>query len=112
METIRAHFKRIYVVDISTSLLSMAAERLKKFGLEDIVTLVEHDVTASSVFEHLPEAGTVDTVTMSYSLSMIPDKSKAIKNALKLLKPNGDGYLGLADFFMQGTSEDQLAFPW
>ena len=57
VETIRKHFERIYIVDISTSLLSIAAERLKKFGLDDMVTLVEHDVTSASVFDHLPAAG-------------------------------------------------------
>ena len=87
-KTIRRHFKRIYIVDISPSLLSIASERLRKFGLEDLVTLVLHDVTSDSVFEELGlPLASVDVVTMSYSLSMIPDKDRAVENALKLLKP-------------------------
>ena len=35
----------------------------------------------------LPPAGTVDVVTFSYALTMIPDWIKAIKNAYRLLKP-------------------------
>mmetsp|Transcript_97891 Transcript_97891/g.279991 ORF Transcript_97891/g.279991 Transcript_97891/m.279991 type:complete len:717 (+) Transcript_97891:314-2464(+) len=113
VETIRAHFKRIYIVDISTSLLSIAKERLAKFGLEDLVTLIEYDVTADDVFtKGLPEVGTADVVTMSYSLSMIPDKPKAIQHALKLCKPAGEGFLGIADFWMRSAFEEEMAFPW
>ena len=108
-KTIRRHFKRIYIVDISPSLLSIASERLRKFGLEDLVTLVLHDVTSDSVFEELGlPLASVDVVTMSYSLSMIPDKDRAVENALKLLKPNGEGYLGIADFWMAGNFEHEM----
>ena len=33
-------------------------------GLSDLVRVVEHDFTASSVFTVLPAAGTVDIITM------------------------------------------------
>ncbi len=48
------------------------------------------------------QAGTCDLITMSYSLSMIPDKAGALKSAASLLKPNGEGVLGIADFFYGG----------
>ncbi len=41
-------------------------------------------------------------MTFSYSLSMIPDKSAALKSAVKLLKPKGEGVMGIADFFFGG----------
>lgn len=70
----RQRFKKVYVVDISKSLLETAAERVKAAGLEDLVEIIEHDVTEASVFDVLPAKGSVDLVTFSYSLSMIPDK--------------------------------------
>ncbi len=75
-------------------------------GLQDIVQVVEHDFTASSVFSVLPAAGSVDMVTMSYSFSMIPDQKAAIVNATKLLKK--EGMLAIADFFLKGRFDDCL----
>lgn len=75
-------------------------------GISDIVTVVEHDVTASSVFRFLPAPGSVDVITMSYSLSMIPDQKGAIMNSTKLLKTGG--HLAIADFFLQGKHDSSL----
>jgi ubiquinone/menaquinone biosynthesis C-methylase UbiE len=49
-------------------------------------------------------------VTFSYSLSMIPDKMAALTNGLKFLKPNGEGVLGLADFFLHSNDDATLPF--
>jgi ubiquinone/menaquinone biosynthesis C-methylase UbiE len=49
-------------------------------------------------------------VTFSYSLSMIPDKTAAINNALRFLKPNGKGVLGVADFFLSNNDDNTLPF--
>lgn len=62
-------------------------------GIEDIASVVEHDVTVDSVFDALPKVGTVDVITMSYSFSMIPDQAGVLRNATKLLKKGG--YLAL-----------------
>jgi S-adenosylmethionine-diacylgycerolhomoserine-N-methlytransferase len=77
-------------------------------GLSDVVQVVEHDFTSETVFKHLPKQGTVDVVTMSYSLSMIPDKNQALVNASRLLKPRGDGILAVADFFLHGNHDEAL----
>lgn len=106
VETIRKYFKKIVVVDISASLLEIAQNRVNLMGVSDIVTVVEHDCTASSVFSVLPAAGTVDVITMSYSFSMIPDQKAALANAQKLLKP--DGLIAIADFFLKGNYDDIL----
>jgi S-adenosylmethionine-diacylgycerolhomoserine-N-methlytransferase len=75
-------------------------------GLQDLVTVVEHDFTADSVFSVMPKEGTVDLVTMSYSFSMIPNQQGAIANATKLLKLGG--LLAIADFFLKGNYDDCL----
>lgn len=62
-------------------------------GIEDIASVVEHDVTAETVFDLLPKVGTVDVITMSYSFSMIPDQAGVLRSATKLLKKGG--YLAL-----------------
>ena len=75
-------------------------------GLQDIVQVIEHDFTADTVFTHLPAAGTVDIITMSYSYSMIPNQSAAIQNSKKLLKTGG--LIAIADFFVKGNCDDCL----
>lgn len=91
--------------------------RIKSMGIEDIVKVVEHDFTADSVFAHLPAAGSVDVITMSYSYSMIPNKAGALLNASKLIKPaakNGNptegGLIMVADFFAKGRYDDCLPY--
>ena len=77
-------------------------------GLDDIVKVIEHDFTASSVFTVMPKKGTVDLITMSYSYSMIPDQRAAMTNATALLKGGGEGLLAIADFFLKGNYDDCL----
>lgn len=75
-------------------------------GLQDIVTVVEHDFTSPSVFSVLPKPGSVDIVTMSYSFTMIPDQNGAVSNATKLLRKGG--FLAIADFFLNGNFDHCL----
>jgi len=64
-------------------------------GWDKVVELVEGDATDPST-PGLPAAGTVDVVTMSYSLTMIPDWRAALANAFRLLRPGG--YIAVSDF--------------
>ena len=96
---VRANFAKIIILDVSPSLLQMATRRIESMGLSDIVHVIEEDFTSTGVFENLPAKSTVDVVTMSYSLSMIPDKRQALKHASELVKPNGNGVVMVADFF-------------
>jgi S-adenosylmethionine:diacylglycerol 3-amino-3-carboxypropyl transferase/ubiquinone/menaquinone biosynthesis C-methylase UbiE len=105
-ETIRKYFKAIYVVDISASLLEMAQQRVNKMGLQDIVKVIEHDVTQDSMLTTMPSLGTVDVITMSYSYSMIPDQAACMRSCSKLLK--SDGLVCIADFFLKGNFDDCL----
>merc|ERR1712070_863969 len=85
VDTIKQYFSQIFIVDVSASLLEVARRRVKKMGLSNFVTF-------------------------SYSLSMIPDKVGAIDAAFKFLKKNGDGVLGVGDFFLSGgIHEEQLS---
>lgn len=107
-EVIRKYFSRIVILDVSKSLLEVAQARIERMGLSDIATVLEHDFTADSVFQHLPEAGSVDLITMSYSLSMIPNKTQALANASRLIKQGEEGCIAIADFFMSGNHDDCL----
>lgn len=80
--------------------------RVEAMGLKDIVTVVEHDFTADSVFKVLPALGSVDAITMSYSFSMIPNQKAAMSNSVKLLKKGG--LVLVADFFRKGNFDHCL----
>lgn len=89
-------FSRVVVLDLCKPLLDVAQGRIAANpGWEKVVTTVEGDATSDKV-AGLPAAGTVDLVTMSYSLTMIPDWRAALANALRLLKPGG--YIAISDF--------------
>lgn len=83
---------KIYVVDLSSSLLKVAADRFQKRGWNNVVTR-EADAT-----KFMPDEGYADIVTFSYSLTMIPDWFAAIENAKKMLKPGG--LIGVCDFYV------------
>ena len=80
------HFSKVVVFDLSKSLLSTATKRVVANGWGSLVDVVHGDACDFDC-EGLPPAGSVDVVTFSYALSMIPDWTKAIRNAFRLLKP-------------------------
>lgn len=87
--------EKVYLVDLCRPLCGVAErERAQKYGA-DKVQVVHGDATDFDL-EGLPPAGTVDLVTISYSLVMIPDWKKCIANAKRLLRPGG--IIGVADF--------------
>lgn len=84
--------RKMYLVDLSTSLLQQAQARVQARGWSN-VTPVEFDAT-----QFRPAEGPADVVTFSYSLTMIPDWFRAIDNALEMLRPGG--IIGVVDFFV------------
>jgi S-adenosylmethionine-diacylgycerolhomoserine-N-methlytransferase len=84
--------KKVYVVDLSHSLLEVAKKRAQERGWLN-VEAVEADATS-----YQPVDAPVDVVTFSYSLTMIPDWFGAIENALAMLKPGG--LIGVVDFYV------------
>jgi len=84
--------RKVYLLDLSHSLLEIAKQRMATKGWANVET-VEADATTFQ-----PASGPVDVVTFSYSLTMIPDWFAAIENALAMLKPGGT--IGVVDFYV------------
>jgi len=83
---------KVYVVDLSPSLLEVARKRIAQRGWTN-VEAVQADATG-----YRPATGPADVVTFSYSLTMIPDWFAAIENAACVLKPGG--LIGVVDFYV------------
>lgn len=105
-DRIRA-LKQVYVVDLATSLLGMARKRAEARGWENF-SAVEADATT-----FVPDEGSADLVTFSYSLTMIPDWFRAIDHAYEVLKPGG--HIGVVDFYVSrkypAPNHAQHGFP-
>lgn len=85
-------FKKVYVVDLSESLLNVATDRFAARGWKNA------EAIAADATKFRPPEGQADVVTFSYSLTMIPDWFSAIENALAMLKPGG--HIGVVDFYV------------
>lgn len=101
-----SQFSQAYLVDLSSSLLQIADQRIQARGWTNVVT-AHADAT-----KFVPAEGRADVVTMSYSLTMIPDWFLAVDQALKLLKPGG--VIGVVDFFVarKYPSENLTKHRW
>lgn len=86
---------RVVVLDLCPSLVETAKKRVNTKGWGDIVDVVLGDACDVNC-EGLPASGTVDVVTFSYALTMIPDWKGAIRNAYRMLKPGG--HIAVCDF--------------
>ena len=84
--------RKVYVVDLSPSLLTVARERIAARGWTNVEAVRADAVTFR------PPTGTADVVTFSYSLTMIPDWFAVIDNAWEMLKPGG--LVGVVDFYV------------
>jgi len=84
--------KQVYVVDLSESLLKIAADRFDQHGWSNAQTV------CADATQWQPPEGQADVVTFSYSLTMIPDWFGAIENAMRMLKPGG--VIGVVDFYV------------
>lgn len=107
-------FSRVYVLDLCRPLLEVAKQRVKVNGWESFVSCVEGDATNLQPLisnGSLPQPGTVDVVTMSYSLTMIPDWKKALQQARMLLKPE-TGYICISDFTVTPEHSWITRFMW
>jgi len=95
-------FSKVVIVDLTPSLVEVAQTRVKENGWAGKVSVIEGDAT-DPLLKGLPASGTVDVVTFSYSLSMIPDWQAALANAFRLLKPGG--HLCVCDFTVDPASQ-------
>jgi S-adenosylmethionine-diacylgycerolhomoserine-N-methlytransferase len=83
---------KVYVVDLSESLLDVARERIREVGWTNV------EACRADATSFRPPEGPADVVTFSYSLTMIPDWFAAIENARAILKPGG--LIGVVDFYV------------
>ena len=74
--------------DLCPSLVNVARQRVDRNNWSAFTTVVLGDACDMNNTE-LPASGTVDVVTFSYALTMIPDWKQAIRNAHRLLKVVG-----------------------
>ena len=84
--------KEIVLVDLSQSLLDVAERQLADAGI-DRANCILADVTQLD----RPDQS-VDLVTFSYSLTMIPDWFTALEEAYRVLKPGGT--IAVTDFYV------------
>lgn len=87
-------FEHVYLIDLSPSLCDVARERVDRFGWKNVSILCQ-DARAM----HHSQARQADLITMSYSLSMIPDFYSVIDQVTTLLAPRG--IVGICDFYVQ-----------
>ncbi|KAL2815707.1 hypothetical protein BJX63DRAFT_420275 [Aspergillus granulosus] len=96
-------FSHVYLVDLSPSLCDVARQRFERLGWKN-VSVVCQDARTFGLPEDDIEPGKAsraraDVVTMSYSLSMIPDYYSVVDSLGQLVKPSG--LLGVCDFYVQ-----------
>ncbi|OBZ67789.1 hypothetical protein A0H81_12335 [Grifola frondosa] len=109
-------FSTVYLVDLSPSLCEVARQRFAKLGWKN-VTVVCQDARTFS-FDPEGAKGTIqatgdhhhtnkaDYISMSYSLSMIPDFYSVIDSMTELLAPSG--LISCVDFYVQSASSYSL----
>lgn len=107
-------FKNVYLVDLSPSLCRVAEDRFARLGWKNVKVVCEdarrfrldaHQgkgclITAQDEKEILHASTTkADLITMSYSLSMIPEFYAVLDTLSGTLSDNG--VIGVADFYVQ-----------
>lgn len=87
-----AQFRKAYLVDLCEPLLEVSSQRIADRGWQNVEAVCD-DAT-----QFTPAESSVDLVTFSYSLTMIPDWFQAVNHAWDLLRPGGT--LGVVDFYV------------
>lgn len=114
------YFSSVYLVDFSPSLCEVARKRFERLGWKNVKVVCE-DARKFRLEDHehgmgsnpapprspalsyfskpRPDFGGADLITLSYSLSMIPDYYSVIDSVTSLLAPQG--IMGVVDFYVQ-----------
>lgn len=86
-----AEYQKIYLVDLSESLLEIAAKKIKDLKLTNV------EIVHCGAEEFHPTTP-VDLITFSYSLTMMPHWYDILDHAASLLSDTG--YIGVVDFYV------------
>ncbi|RMZ80151.1 hypothetical protein DV737_g3047, partial [Chaetothyriales sp. CBS 132003] len=92
---IGASFHHVYLVDFSPSLCAVARQRVERCAWTNVTVLCQDARTVQC------QPGTADLITMSYSLSMIPDFYSVVDMLTTFLAPHG--IFGAVDFYVQSV---------
>ena len=100
-------FSAVYLVDLSPSLCSVAQDRFTRLGWKNVYVLCQdarnfriYDSSSKSKQgDKEKEERCADLITMSYSLSMIPEYYSVLDTLSGRLTENG--VLAVADFYVQ-----------
>lgn len=97
-------FHAVYLVDLSPSLLKIARARFARLGWSNVkvVNIDCRDFTLPQD-EESKNSGRADLITMSYSLTMIPEFYPVIDSTVSLLAI--DGIIAVVDFYAQSEVE-------
>jgi len=97
--------KEVILVDLSPSMLRVAEQRIAQRKWSNVRTVLS-DAT------RFQPPGSVDVVTFSYALTMIPNWFAAIDQAFRILKPGG--IIGVVDFFVsrKHPERDRARHSW
>lgn len=107
-DAIGRQLDHVTVVDLASSLLSVAEKRIASHDWPNVRAVCDDATTWLP-----PEgAGSLDAVTFSYSLTMIPDWFAAIDHAFDLLKSGG--LIGVVDFYVSRKypSPERVRHSW
>ena len=122
---VQTFFHAVYLVDLSTSLCDIARQRFERLGWKNVHVICqdarqfrlgdyeagvgeshrEFSIGRSAYDGEARDSIGADLLTMSYSLSMIPEFHPAIDSVANLLAP--DGIVGVVDFYVQNQIEFQ-----
>ncbi|ODH48253.1 hypothetical protein GX48_05653 [Paracoccidioides brasiliensis] len=107
---VESFFYHIYLVDLSPSLCEIARQRFARLGWKNVSVVcqdarefrlpnvIRDELQNSKLISH-SENGKADLITLSYSLSMIPDFYNVVDSLTSLL--SSFGTIGACDFYVQ-----------
>ncbi|KAI0918380.1 hypothetical protein AcV5_002383 [Taiwanofungus camphoratus] len=109
-------FSAVYLVDLSPSLCEVARQRFDKLGWKNVTVVCQDARTFSLQSEESEEHSLevdaekcqikADYISMSYSLSMIPDFYSVLDSMTDLLSPLG--LISCVDFYVQSEASYSL----
>lgn len=104
-------FEAVYLVDLSPSLCQVAVDRFTRLGWKNVHVVCQDarhfrldDHQSMNLLRDKYDGGVkAECITMSYSLSMIPEFYPVVDSISSLLSLNG--IMGVADFYVQSEIE-------